>query len=80
MDGSKFDEEKGGTFPLRVSPWGRPGRPIEASDFLRSMRGLCWRTETGTYGGFDNKVQIIQKIPHEGEVNRYAGYTGSIAR
>lgn len=29
-------------------------------------------TETGTYGGFDNKVQIIQKIPHEGEVNRYA--------
>ena len=73
VDGSKFDDEKGGAF-------GSPPVQGARGDGVRDLSRPCGRhnvggesdacAETGAFGGFDNKIQIVQRINHEGEVNR----------
>ena len=68
VEGSKYDEERGGTCFLLSSGASRRAPHARA---LSPSKRAHERTETGSYGSFDNKVQIVQRINHDGEVNRY---------
>ena len=59
----KYDEERGGILLMHdaLTVWN-----ASMSCLKHSL------IEGGGYGGGESKIKIVQKIPHDGEVNRYA--------
>ncbi|KAJ3019126.1 Histone-binding protein rbbp4, partial [Thoreauomyces humboldtii] len=62
-DRAKFDEERGGK---KHSMSGLLGLARNHPDFAIALS----TAEAGRYGGSDCKINVIQKINHDGEVNR----------